>query len=177
MAGFAVLALVLAATEKGPSGPGGASSPTVAQICPTAHLTLAMSPNRVSAGGRTVTSLLRVTNTGTTCALRGDAPLLQPVRGPHRVAVGRPTLSDDVARPSVTLKKGQSAWSSISVESLPPTLFRTCRVTSVTGLIITDGVPVGTTRYVAHVFRGVCSNPLRENIGAAWYVAANPDGA
>jgi len=168
LAALATLALVLALTERGASLAG--SGPTSVSYCRTAQLSVTMGANEVLAGGRVVTSLLRLTNTGPTCELVDDAPLVQPVAGARHRRVGRGDVRDNAFRSPVTVRAGQSVTSPVSVESLPAQLSRTCRARTVDGVIITDGLPTGTNRYVAHVFHGVCSNPLRDNVGAAWYV-------
>ena len=171
VAGLAVLVLVLAMTERGPAVGGGEASYSNTPYCRTAQLHLTLGPNVVLAGGRVVTSLLSLTNNGATCELAGDTPLLQPVAGTRHTPVGRGDVSDNALRPPVIVSTGETATSQVSVESLPAKFFRTCRARRVTGVVVIVGLPKGTNRYVAHVFPGVCANPLRNNVGAAWYVA------
>jgi hypothetical protein len=106
---------------------------------------------------------------GRTCELPGDAPIVQPVRGARRTHVGASSVSDGDYRTAVLLQKGQSSRSSITVTVLPSPYSKTCHAQSSDGLEVHDGVPLSSARYVRHVFRGVCTNRLRENIGTGWY--------
>ncbi len=152
------------------------STPPVASVstpyCNTSQLRARMGPTRGVAGGRVHTSTLTLTDAGRRCVLVGDVPLIQPVRGATHRHVGLGDVPDHAVRPPVTLSHDGSATSLVSVESLPPALFRTCRPEVISGLVIEVGLPVGSTIYVAHRFTGVCSNRLRDNVGAAWYQRA-----
>ena len=147
------------------------SAPSVTGPCATKELRVTMFATQYRAGGRVQSALLRVTNLGPGCDLMGDSPLVQPVAGPGLRPVGRGDVADDVRRRPVHLATGASALSQVSVEGLPASYRRRCGPRTVLGLELALGRPVGSTIYVAHRFRGVCSNPSTDNVGATWYVA------
>lgn len=140
--------------------------------CRTAQLRVTVGASQRLAGGREHSTKLTFTNSGKKCYLIGDAPLIQTVKGPRRVPVGRGDVSDGVLRTPVILGFNKSATTTVTVESLPPALFKTCRPEKANGLVIVNGAPAHSTHYVAHVLTGVCSNKNRDNIGASWYLAS-----
>ncbi len=173
VAGIAVVAVSLTAWQFAHSNSSkGSASGGSNPVCLTTQLRLSIGPTRLIARGREQTARLTLTNTSATCDLDGDAPLIQAVRAP-RIAVGRQSVSDGVARAPVALVQGASAYSQISVVALPSPYSRTCRPTTTTGLVVTDGAPARSNRYLSHVFHSVCSNRLRLNVGAGLYATSS----
>ena len=140
--------------------------------CRTAQLRVTVGASQRLAGGREHSTKLTFTNSGKKCYLIGDAPLIQAVKGPRRVPIGRGDVSDGVSRTPVILGFNKSATTTVAVESLPTALSKSCRPDKADGLVLVDGAPAHSAHYVAHVFTGVCSNKNRDNIGASWYLAS-----
>ena len=173
VAGFAVLAVALTAWPATSSSvPRSQATYSSYPGCRTAQLRVTVGASQRFAGGREHSTKLTFTNSGKKCYLIGDAPLIQTVKGPRRVPVGRGDVSDGVLRTPVILGFNKSATTTVTVESLPPALFKTCRPEKANGLVIVDGAPAHSTHYVAHVLTGVCSHKNRDNIGASWYLAS-----
>jgi hypothetical protein len=144
---------------------GAATTP----VCRTSQLAITTSQGVLTPATRNVTFLLQFRNTGLTCDLLGDAPGVQPVAGKSRSPVGTGTASDLLALPPVTLRKGQHSFSDLTVVSTSGSMTARCKPVSATGIVVSDGVPLRSTKYVPLVLHHVCSAEGVGNLGTSDY--------
>jgi hypothetical protein len=144
----------------------GATSPPV---CRTSRLAISASRGVVAPATGNVTFLLQFKNTGRTCDLLGDAPEIQAVSGKSYSPVGTPTANDLLLFRPVTLRKGQHSLSDLLVASTTGSMTARCKPATATGILVSDGVPLRSTKYVPLVLRHVCSAQWVGNLGASDY--------
>jgi hypothetical protein len=145
-----------------------ASATTEAPVCLTSQLHM-----NTEKGASSFTGIFSVplyfTNTGTTCALLSDAPGVQAVRGKHHRHVGDSTPNDLVAVTPVVLEKGQRALSNLLVITAGVSQKAKCQPVTTTGILVSAGMPLRSTKYLPLVLHDVCSGASFNNLADTHY--------
>jgi hypothetical protein len=171
---FSITTLMLAgiSLSLSPLGPNQlAAAATTIPLCRTSQL-------RISAGTvirKTDESSVHLyfTNTGRTCDLDNTEPGVQAVNGKRHVPVGTGTTNDLMMRPVITLTKGQHSRSTLIVARLTASPATRCTPVTTNGILVGDGLPYSSTRYVPLVLHGVCSSPSVGNLAVSYYARAS----
>ena len=148
-----------------------AAAATKIPLCQTSQLTISTgTPTVHRKTGESVH--LYFTNTGRTCDLFNTEPGVQAVNGKRHAPVGSGTTNDLMLRPVVTLTKGQHSRSTPFVGTMNGSLATRCAPVTTDGIVVGDGLPYNSSRYVQLVLHGVCSSPSVDNLADSYYSRA-----
>jgi hypothetical protein len=109
-----------------------------------------------------------LTNIGAICFLDDHTPGVQAVRGNAHKPVGYGSANDLMWKIPIVLAHGESSAATIFVVNNRDLRAR-CHSVNADGLLLFDGLPYGTSRFIRHIVPGVCSSTSVGNVGASDY--------
>jgi archaellum component FlaF (FlaF/FlaG flagellin family) len=143
----------------------GAATPP---LCRTSQLSVSVAPSYTNLHSENLLVNITFTNNGSTCKLLGEVPDVATVVGTKHIPVGSGFSYPMPYVPPIVLTKGQSSLSVLSVIRKTANA-KGCQPLTTDGLVIVDGLPNGSSRYVHYVIHGVCSSPAHPNLMVGMY--------
>jgi hypothetical protein len=143
----------------------GAATPP---LCRTSQLSVSVGPSYTDLHSGNLLVNITFTNNGSTCKFLGEVPDVATVVGAKHAPVGHDIVYPMPYSPPIVLTKGQSSLSVLSVIRKTANA-KGCQPLTSDGLVIVDGLPNGSSRYVHYVIHGVCSSPAHPNLMVGLY--------
>ena len=162
------LASVLLPVALGLGVDGSPAGAATQPLCRTSQLSVSVAPILVNHVSGNFSIRITFTNSGRTCKLPGEVPAVATVVGTNHAPVGHDIVFYLPYLRPLVLTHGQSAVSWLFVDQTT-TRRNGCRSVTTSGLVISDGLPNGSSRYVHYVIHGVCSSPAHPNLIQSTY--------